>query len=230
MDKKVAPPAEKFASCPYDGKILEYYEGYFESVYVLLHPFLRSSKINLKERAYKTWPRKHEIISKCEAVTWSEVMNLSGLNTISEIDIGLRTSIQGLTEEFSNKDYSARIESLLESNGISQDSEGDLQAFLEDKIIKAIKSLGHEWLWLGDEHGFERKLHWIDDILQGDMLPPSGCIFTHDHSILITTHWDSHCSFLCGSKQDIDKILEYQKFEGFFCTENTEVYWGLHKI
>lgn len=230
MTKKGVPPGDNFTSCPYDGKILEYYKGCFDSVYVLLHPFLRSSKIDFKTRISDIWPRKQEMISECEIVTWSEVMKLSGLNSLSEIDVGLRTSIKGLKKEFSNENFASCIQSLFDDKGISQDSEGDLPALLENRILKAVKSLGHEWLWLGDEHGCERKLHWIDDIIKGDMIPTSGCIFTHDHSILITTHWDSHCSLLCGSKEDIQKILDFDKFEGFFCTEKTEVFWGLHDI
>ena len=38
-----------------------------------------------------------------------------------------------------------------------------------------------------------------------------GCIFTHDHSILVTTHWDSHFSFLCSSKKNIEEI--YRKLQ-----------------
>ena len=38
---------EIYASYPYDGKILEYYQGVFESVYIVLHPFsLYTTKID----------------------------------------------------------------------------------------------------------------------------------------------------------------------------------------
>lgn len=222
MVKKVAPPAEKFASCPYDEKVLDFYKGTFDCVYVLLHPFLRPKGKNQDIN----WGKKHEVVQAYDYVLWQEVLNSTDLKSISEIDIGLRTSIGGIKKE--NKTFAESLNKFAKITGIECPSEGGVPPLLEDRILKAVKSLGHEWLWLGDEHGFERKLEWVDDIIKGDMIPPSGCIFTHDHSILITTHWDSHCSFLCGSQKDINKILEHHKFEGFFCTDKTEVYWGLH--
>ena len=41
-----------YASYPYDGKILEYYQGGFESVYIVLHPFYRGVTLNFKYRKF----------------------------------------------------------------------------------------------------------------------------------------------------------------------------------
>ena len=40
-EKRTLPQPDKFASCPYDGKILSYYAGFFEAVFIILPPFLR---------------------------------------------------------------------------------------------------------------------------------------------------------------------------------------------
>ena len=87
-----------------------------------------------------------------------------------------------------------------------------------------------DWLWVGDEFGTERKLHWIEDLILEDDIPGHGCVFTHDHQLLISTHWHSHCSFVCSSNAIIEKILSFDPFEGFYCTPNTEVYWGAYEI
>lgn len=60
--------------------------------------------------------------------------------------------------------------------------------------------------------------------MEEEKIPYSGCVFTPDHSLLVTTHWDSHCSFLCSSKEKIDT------FEGFYCTSKTEVFWSLYDM
>ena len=83
---------------------------------------------------------------------------------------------------------------------------------------------------MADEFGTERKLTWIEDLIEKDLVPSHGCVFTHDHSLLITTHWDSHCSLLCSSKDIIEKILSVYNFEGFYCSPKTEVYWGLYEV
>lgn len=229
MDNRVLPQPEKFASCPYDEKILDFYKGQFDSVFVLLHPFFYPRKSNIDRVFPEHCPSKLEIIETCESVSWKRIIELTELSSFAQIDVGLRTSIHGLKKEIANEDYASRLIELTEKENIIRPSEGQLPPLLENRIFEAIKVLGHEWLWVGDEFGTERKLHWIDDLIKNDLIPVHGCVFTHDHSLLVTTHWDSHCSFLCSSKETIEKILQLEDFEGFYCTESTEVYWGVYE-
>jgi len=230
MTNKVFPKPEQYASCPSGGKILEFYKGQFDSVYVLLHPFFYPKSIELERFCPEQWPSNHEIIAKCETILWKRILELTDLRSLSEIDVGLRTSISSLKKELENETYAACLNKLTEINGIIHPSEGELSPFLKNRVLDSIKALGHDWLWVGDEFGTERKLNLIDDIIEKDEIPIHGCVFTHDHSLLVTTHWDSHCSFLCSSETIIKQILAVDNFEGFFCTKNTEVYWGLHQI
>lgn len=230
MIDRVLPPPEKFASCPSDEKILAFYEGQFEAVYVLLHPFLKPDNLDLARFTPNNWPTKLEIIDGCSSMSWNEVLKLAGLQSISDIDVGLRTSIGGIKKKLSNEEFSNKLIALTNELNIINPSEGDLPPLLENRVFNAIKQLGYNWLWLGDEFATERKLHWIDDLVENDELLSHGCVFTHDHSLLVTTHWDSHCSFLCSSKETIRKILASEEFEGFYCTPKTEVYWGAYEI
>ena len=75
MTDRVLPESEKFASCPYDEKILPFYEGQFDSVYVLLHPFFKPLKIDIERFCPSKWPTKQEIIDGCEPVSWHEILN-----------------------------------------------------------------------------------------------------------------------------------------------------------
>lgn len=154
---------------------------------------------------------------------------VQGFKNIAEIDVGLRTRIHGIKEKFANEEFANRLNDLFDENIICP-PEGDIPPLLENRIYSAIKTLGHEWLWVADEFGTERKLTWIDDLIEKDLVSSHGCVFTHDHSLLITTHWDSHCSFLCSSKDIIEKILSVDNFEGFYCSPKTEVYWGLYEV
>jgi hypothetical protein len=92
-----------------------------------------------------------------------------------------------------------------------------------------MQSLGYDWVWVGDEFGTERKLYWIDDLKNQESGPTVGhCnVFTPDKALLWTTHWDSHCYFLCSSEWSLIAIQEAYRFEGFFCDPTTEVYWGV---
>lgn len=229
MTDRILPIPDKYASCPYDEKILKFYEGQFDCVYVLLHPFFKPTTLPIERFCPSAWPNKHEIINDCVSISWNEILTLSGIKSLSDIDIGLRTNIGGLKKELSNKELAEKLVTLNDQN-IIHPQEGDLPPLLENRLFEAIKGLGHNWLWVGDEFGTERQLHWIDDLIEKDEIPPHGCVFTHDHSLLVATHWDSHCSFLCSSKELIEKVLSIDPFEGFYCTANTEVYWGAYAI
>lgn len=76
----------------------------------------------------------------------------------------------------------------------------------------------------------ERKLEHMDDIIQDDgtiLHRERRNLFTHDQKILVTTHWDSHFSMICGDSQTLNRIVESADLEGFFCDEGTEIYWSI---
>ncbi|MCZ4281964.1 DUF2711 family protein [Kiloniella laminariae] len=233
MDRDFVPAPELYASCPVGGKVLEYYRGQFEAVFILLHPFMRPRTISPDLFYPDTWPKKKEIIADCEPCSWNEVLCACGLKSLSEVDTGLRTLIGALNPERSNSVYAEVIENYCDQNNLIPPEPGDLSVIIENLVFETLmKKLGYRWLWVGDEFGLERKLHKIEDVIKADEIiaPPHARYFTHDHQFLIATHWDSHCTFLCSSRERLETFLQNEKFEGFFCTENTEVYWGLYPL
>ncbi len=227
MTERQLPIPDKFASCPSDGKVLDHYSGQFDSVYVLLSPFFRPTSIPMERFSPVEWPPKQELIGGAEPIAWNTVLEMSGLKTLSEIDIALRTSIGGLTKDSEKEALAQTLIEETEKNGVIHPTEGELSPFIENGLYDSLQSIGQQWLWVGDEHCTKRELLWIDDLKQGDEIPPHGCVFTPDKTILVTTHWDSHFSFLCSSRSTIERILQHRSFEGFFCTQETEVYWSV---
>ncbi|WP_259782133.1 DUF2711 domain-containing protein [Aestuariispira ectoiniformans] len=232
--------------CPQSGNILEFYDGRFESVYVILHPFLRVRAEDLNKFGIEIaqLQRKHgpvdvvthddglekfELLERCEPVTWKTVLELTSLSDISEINIGLQTAIRALRKEFCKPDIEAKLVSL-KSHNIVMPEEGSLPPILENRILAALKSLGHDWVWVSDEFDTKRNLHLIDDLIQTDILPYRVNIFPKNHDFLLTTHWDSHFSFLCSSKEKIEAVLAQDAFEGFYCTSKTEIGWSIFGI
>jgi Protein of unknown function (DUF2711) len=224
--ERIFPVPDAFASCPLEGKVLEYYEGVFAAAYVLLNRFIKPLTIGTEQFKPGTYPDRCSIVKNCEAVSWQEVAARTGLPSIAAVDIGLRSCIHGLRKELSNQEYADKIQSLAETDNILPPPEGFFSDLLHDKVLAYIQELGHEWVWVGDDFGTERKLYWIED-LKGQEAGPTRDrhnVFTPDKSILWTTHWDSHFSFLCSSKSNLADI---HVFEGFFCTPQTEVYWSV---
>ena len=229
MAERILPKPDAFATCPDEGRILEYYTGTFEAVYVLLHPFIDATRAGTAQFRPCAYPGRQFILKNCRPVSWAEVMERTSLPSLKAVDIGLRTMILGLKAEFANSAYASAIESLAESCHILAPPEGCFSDLLHDNVLSSIQNLGYDWVWVGDEFGTERKLHWIDDLKKIDSGPTAGHsnVFTPDKAVLWTTHWDSHFSFLCSSKQNLTTVKEAKKFEGFFCDSSTEVYWSI---
>lgn len=230
MTTRVLPSPDVFASCPLEGKVLEYYSGTFEAVYIVLNPFIRPTAIDKANFKPGTYPNRASIVTNCEPVSWSEVARLAGLPSLAAVDIGLRTGIHGLRTELENQSYASAINALYDTQNILTPPEGMFPDLLHDKILQSIQGLGYEWLWVGDEFCTERKLHWIDDLKNQEDGLTRGCfnVFTPDKQLLWTIHWDSHFSFLCSSQQNLSAIQSMSDLEGFFCTPLTEVYWSVH--
>jgi hypothetical protein len=74
---------EIYASYPYDGKILEYYQGVFESVYIVLHPFYRGVTLNLSTESFEDWPEDEVLRQGCEIIPWKKVIELTDFENIS---------------------------------------------------------------------------------------------------------------------------------------------------
>ena len=227
MRQRVLPEVDLYASCPYEGPVLPFYQGQFESVYVLLHPFYRLLPEYSSQYLRVEYPDKSLSKRCCLPTRWTEVMQLTGLANFSEVDIGLRTTILGLVASFCRDDLAAKLVELETESQIFCPPNGYLDDLLQDDLFAAINFTGDDWLWVSDEHNTERKLYWIEDLIRDDVIPAHAHIFTPNKTLLVTTHWDSHFSFLCSSRERIEKILAYKAFEGFFCSEATEVYWSV---
>ena len=102
MSERILPTSDAFATCPTEGRVLEYYAGTFEAVYVLLHPFIKTVSIDKEQFKPSTYPSRTSIVRNCAPVSWAEVAKIAGLPSIAAVDIGLRTRILGLKPELSN--------------------------------------------------------------------------------------------------------------------------------
>ncbi|MDZ5472322.1 DUF2711 family protein [Bacillus sp. 31A1R] len=226
--KRVLPEPHRYAVCAHeDQPIKEFYKGVFNEIFIFFHPFIKPVTIDLDLFTPETYPDKFQVIKNCEMVTWKEFLALSGMKSYEELDIGLRTSILGLKKKYENKKLMEIIDIASKKYSLVPPSEGHLPDILINKLLEAIKREKYDWIWVGDEFGTERKLEYIDDLINQDTLA-SHNLFTHDHSILITTHWDSHFSMICSDdKKKIDRIIQTCNLDGFYCDDSTEIYWSI---
>lgn len=227
MNVRELPPPDPYASPPRDGRVLEHYGSHFEAVLVALHPFLRRNLVP-REKGKGDRPSIHRKTLKCyEPVTWTMVLDESGLNSIQEIDLALQTMISGLSAECSRQDLAARLEKFLSESGLEEPGTTEICPFIQLRVLQTLRQEGYSWVWVGDEFSTERKLQWIEDVEGESLRFPGGCLHTPDKKFAVGYHWDTHFTFVAGGRSDLERIADLAGLEGFFCRDDTQVYWSL---
>jgi hypothetical protein len=229
MGPRILPEPDRFAVCPDEGRVLAFYEGVFDSVYVLLHPFIRPVSMSMDEFEGGRYPERPRVLDCCAPVSWSEIQRLGNFSSLDEIDVALRTRVLGLKEELCDYALASMLSRIEETEGLIEPSKGEFGDLSHDIILEFIRKQGYDWVWVGDEFCTERKLHWIEDLMKADSVATLGhCnVFTPDHKVLWTTHWDSYFSFFCGTNEFIAELAKEANLEGFACNDRTEVYWSV---
>lgn len=220
---------KKLISCPYDGKIMEFYSGCYESVYVVLHPFIKTNHLNPESFSPGSYPSKKEIVQDCQPLQWRNILELSNLSNIKEIDIGLKTMIGILRSHLLRKDFANEIELLYEKHPIVIPLYGEIGALLESKLFTILSDLGIHSLDVISEFGDEMSNYSITELFNGELVPPHGHLFSKRHHLLITTHWTSFYSMICSSRNLVEKIVKSSQLEGFYCDNMTEVWWSTQR-
>jgi hypothetical protein len=219
MDYRPPFEAAHNCICAYaDVPVLELYKGYFDTVYIMLHPFY-----NEDEQGNVT-----------QVVSWKEfvALALAGFRDINQLDVALRNSIGGLIKKWDNQEDVQTLQQTCEIHSLWIPSEGRFQDTLKRDMLISLQEQGHHYMFIGDEFGFERKFIYIQDLIEGkdDVTLTYGCHnawYTNHNEILFASHWDSHFTMLCSDRKTVDSILAKYPFEGFFCDEKTEIYWSL---
>ena len=228
MTDRILPEPHRYAVCADDDvPIKDFYSGFFPEVFICLNPFLLPLSIESSLFTPETWPDKATICEKTKPVSWAKFLGLSKLDSIQTLDIALRTRIGGLTKKYQNSQAADMVDLALEAQDLIEPGEGYFPEILFDKWLRVLMSMGHQWVWLGDEHCTERKLHFVQDLIDSTELPRVKNIFTHQNEILLTAHWDSHFTLICGSRADLERLIAQCDLEGFYCTEETKIYWSL---
>lgn len=213
-----------FVQTPYDSPILEAYSKHFSTVWVVLSPFLRPQTIPFERFCPKTYPSRNEILAGCVPVTWAEVLRIGGFDTLSDIDVALRSYIHGLRQP--SQRPKAQLLDMVLGHELVPPAEGNFAPHNEQSFLMRLNELGHSHVLVSDEFGEQTSRKAINEMLAEDNMPAHGVVSTEDGSILVASHWDSHCSFLCTRDRDD----QFDTLEKFPCSARTEVYWGLYPV
>ena len=212
---------------PYDAPLAEAYGGHFESVYVLLHPFVGVPE-PLAWKSVKQYPSDDQILSRGAKVPWGYVAAQTGLSACAKVNQALLTSIGSISEELRDYPASETLTSFLQSNSVWMPTEGRFEPLLQMDFLDAFKAANQEELVFVPEFPHTDPIQRLKASRLRNRevsFPSRGTLTTPDASFLLTVDWDSFFTLFYGSREFVAEVVQRCNLEGFFATPTTEHSW-----
>lgn len=212
---------------PYDAPLVEAYDGKFEAVYVILHPFI-SVPDQLSWKATRRYPSDEQILSLGSKYSWAAVAAQTGIQTCSKLSQALLTSIGSIGEELCDYPAASALRTFLESGSVWMPEEGRFEPLLQKDFLDAFEAAGLEELIFVPEFPHVDPVQPLNISRlrnREDVFPPRGTLAAPDGSFLLTVDWDSFFTLLYGPRDFLISVVRPQKFEGFFAEPTTEHNW-----
>jgi hypothetical protein len=218
---------EKFTYPPYGLPLVEAYDGRFEAVFVVLHPFIR-----VPERLSWTVTGRYltdpDIVARGARYTWTEVCRQTQLASCAQLNQALLTATGSLSGELADPVGRHALQSFLQSHPVWMPTEGRFEPLLQQDLLRVFAARGCSDLVYVPEFPASAPIERLSvDRLRNGSIPFPGCgtLLAPDASFLFTVDWDSFFTLFYGSKDFITQMARELDFEGFFVTANTDHAW-----
>jgi hypothetical protein len=206
---------------------MDAYGGRFESVYVILHPFVIVPD-NLAWKATKQYPRDEQILSLGAKSPWSHVAAQTGLRTCSKLNQALLTSTRSIAPELCDFPAGNALQSFLRTQSVWMPGEGRFEPLLQMDFLHAFEAAGQEELVFAPEFPHVDPIQLLN--VSGlrnrkEAFPSRGALVAPDESFLLTVDWDSFFTLFYSNRVFVTEVVRQQNLEGFFATPTTEHFW-----
>jgi hypothetical protein len=218
---------ERFIYPPYDAPLMGAYGGLFESLYIVLHPFVRVPD-PLAWKATKHYPGDEQIMRLGAKCPWAYVAAHTELHACAKLNQALLTSIRSIKDEFCDYRACDALESFVQSESIWMPAEGRFEPLLQLDFLDAFEAGGQEELI------FVPEFPSIDPVQRLNVqrlrdhensFPERGSLVAPDASFLLTVDWDSFFTLFYGTHAFLAEVVRRRNLEGFFATPTTEHSW-----
>jgi hypothetical protein len=212
---------------PYDAPLADAYGGRYESVFIILHPFV-SVPEPLTWKATKKYPSDEQILSLGTKYPWASVAAQTGLNTCSKLNQAMLTSTRAIMHELCDFQASDALERFLQSASVWIPGSGEFEPLLQMDFLAAFAAAGQQELIFVPEfpHTDPIQLLQVSRLKsRKDAFPSRGTLLAPDESFLLTVDWDSFFTLFYGPRAFVTGVARQQNLEGFFATPTTEHTW-----
>jgi hypothetical protein len=218
---------ERFIYPPYDAPLADAYGGLYESVFIILHPFV-SVPDNLAWKATRQYPSDEQILSLGAKCPWASVAAQTGLSTCAKLNQALLTTTGSIAPELSDSPAAIALQRFLQSESVWMPVQGRFDPLLQMDFLSAFAAAGQDELIFIPEfpHTDPIQLLNISRLRnRKDTFPSRGTLLAPNESFLLTVDWDSFFTLFYGPRVFVTEVVRQQHLEGFFATPTTEHAW-----
>ncbi len=218
---------DRYIYPPYDAPLAEAYDGRFESVFVILHPFVCVPD-NLAWKATKKYPTDEQILSDGAKCSWARIAAQTGLSTCCKMNHALLTATRSIADELCDFPAATALLSYLQSESVWMPVQGRFEPLLQMDFLAAFAAAGQQELIFVPEFPHTdpiQLLHVSRLVNRKEAFPARGTLVAPDESFLLTVDWDSFFTLFYGPRAFVTEVARRQNLEGFFATPTTEHSW-----
>lgn len=220
------PQQDKIVESSNTIPIRKHYSDY-EATFLILHPFLK--KKEGIEVAFETgsWPNKKQILENMIPVSWSKIIECSGLNDIKELDRLL--AYLHAARKTADKGGWEKLIDYVNKNDLVVPQVDNYPEILINKTLDCMKQMKYDSVFLYSEYNSTNQtIYNIKDLIDDENgLPESQPrILTPDKKILFETDFDQRFTFLSSDKLVIESLILNIELEGFYCDNKTRLDWS----
>jgi hypothetical protein len=223
---------EQFTYPSLSEPLVEAYGGAFESVFVVLHPFVRVPA-ELAWSATRQYPADAAIAARGAKVPWMEVAAATGLNSCARVNQALLTSIGSLADHLADPAGRDALQRFLEAQPIWMPVEGRFEPLLQPDFLCVFAEAGAEEILFVPEFPNSEPVTRLPlaSLSSGSIpfsespFPARGTLLAPDRSFLFTVDWDSFFTLFYGPRPFVARLAAALNLEGFFAAPTTEHAW-----
>ena len=218
---------EQFVYPSYGTPLIEAYDGRFEAVFIILHPFIRVPE-ELSWSVTRKYPSDKEIVAQGSPYSWTEARSETGLASCARLNQALLTATGSLTGEFTDREGKDAIQKFLQSHPIWMPAQGRFEPLLQSNLLNIFTSArSMELVHVPESPKAQPVARFaLADLLDGSTaFPTGGTLLAPDQSFLFTVEWDSFFTLFYGSRVFLVQMARELQLEGFFASANTDHAW-----
>ncbi len=216
--------------------LLKQLPEHFKSAAFILHPFEKMPDgwegKRRENKLKRFFPTEEELFLLGKAVKWEEVRKASGLNSLDEVAIALKTFIGALNRNYERKDLEETLSTFVHTD-LYLPVEDSPSLFIVEDLMKILSSKGAKKLLYSDP------IHNKSGTLEISSITPLQLSRLAYKEIMITGEnqdfafmnvFDSFATVLMSKEENLGDLLDALNIEAVICDENTHVDWYFDKF